>query len=194
MGASARFATRIVWTLDQRRALIQSLYTGVPVGNIIVSKLPFRAGNPYHYRVIDGKQRIETVRAFAASEFTVPGWWFTHDLTVRRSGEITWEDLTDSGHRHFTMATPLPALELDAANEWLGRDEYGKRGRRKRSDAEILAAEAEVYLLVNGGGTMQSESDMARAAEVASGRPSDTKKWSEASDLGLRQRSPRRDP
>lgn len=35
-----------------------------------------------------------------------------------------------------------------------------------------LQAEAELYLLVNGGGTGQSEEDMARAARVAAGHQS----------------------
>jgi hypothetical protein len=39
--------------------------------------------------------------------------------------------------------------------------------RRRRNEAEILAAEADLYLLVNFGGVPQTDADRARAQEVA---------------------------
>ena len=158
-----------VWTLDQRRALIQSLYMGLPVGAVIVAKLPFRDGSPIAYRVVDGKQRIEAVRAFAAGGFDVPGWWFRDGDVDRVSpdGTVGWDDLSRPCRLNFDMRMQLPALEFDSEHEYLGRDDAGRARWRKRTDEEMLRAEAALYLLVNGGGAAQTAEDLARAAEVA---------------------------
>lgn len=159
-----------VWTVEQRRALIKSLYMGVPVGAVIVSKLPFRRGTQYAYRIVDGKQRIEAIRSWVNDEFDVPGWWFAPEYIERPGDEVKWSDLTSRGHRRFEIGTQLAGLEFDAENEFLGFGPNGKRLWRQRSDDEILRVEAELYLLVNGGGTAQTDTNMARAAEVARGQ------------------------
>lgn len=160
-----------IWTLDQRVALIKSLYMGLPVGTIIVSVLPFRKGNPYSYRVVDGKQRVETVRMFAADEFAIPSAWLRDDDAPPRPVDewASWSDMSDRFHRWFDMGAQLPALEFKPDEEWMGRDASGKGIWRSRSDAEILRAEAELFALINGGGTPQTEDDMARAALIAEG-------------------------
>jgi len=172
----APYQRRSVWTKEQRRNLIKSLFMGLPVGSVTVSKLPWRDYLPEtqpNYRVVDGKQRIETVRAFANNGFSVPASWFRPDALTDAavaSGktEVTWDDLSIFTQRKFKMGTPLPASEFDASREYLGRDENtGEWITRDRSDEEILRAEAELYGLLNGGGTPQTDHDMARARAVA---------------------------
>lgn len=157
-----------VWTLDQRRALIKSLVMGLPIGSVITSKIPYqRAGASY--RVIDGKQRIETVRAFERGDFTVPGWWFRSTECEHRAGEVAYPGLTVVGQRHFDNQM-MGELLFDAITEWTHAPgtERGWRTRTRTAD-EVLRAEAELYGLVNGGGTAQTDEDMARAAVVARG-------------------------
>jgi hypothetical protein len=95
---SAPYQRDSVWTVDRRRNLIRSLLMGLPIGNIILSHLPYRGGSPYSYRVIDGKQRIETLRMFANDEFSVPGDWFTDTKTGESiaKDEVVWSDLSPS--------------------------------------------------------------------------------------------------
>lgn len=166
---AAPYQRASVWTLDQRVALVKSLLMGLPTGAIITSALPSAASGP-SYRVVDGKQRIETVRAFAAGEVPIPAWWVRQDdRTVGANGQLTWADLTDRGRRVFSMR-PLPELLFQGETEFTGPRGDGKGWHtRRRSADELLIAEAELYGLINGAGTAQTAEDMARAAAVAEG-------------------------
>src|ERR1035437_2696500 len=116
-----------VWTDEQRRDLIKSLHMGLPVGAVTVSKLPWRNYLPNTqkgYRVVDGKQRIETVRAFANDEFSVPAFWFRSGalsdaaVAVDRKA-VTWSNLSIASQRRFDMNMSLPAHEFQAETEYL---------------------------------------------------------------------------
>lgn len=163
-----------VWTTDQRCALIKSLYMGLPVGSIIVSALPYTA-EPYHWRIVDGKQRIEAIRAFASDDLEIPYRWLRAedidpDLDADEDSMVLYSALSLRFRRHFEMTASMPALEFRPEQEWLGRDASGKALWRMRSTAEILVAEAEVYGLINGAGTAQTETDMERARSIAEHR------------------------
>lgn len=163
-----------VWTLEQRQALVKSLYMGLPVGAVIVSVLPFRSGGA-SWRVVDGKQRVETVRMFIGGEFSVPAEWFRDDDLDRPCAEmVTFGELTGRGQRTFTMGRQLPALEFKGENEWHGTNDDGTQRWVRRTDDELLLAETELYLLVNGGGTPHSEDDLRRAAGLIASRSGTT--------------------
>lgn len=169
-----------VWSLEQRRSLIRSLLLGVPVGSMVISLLPYREKRP-SYRVVDGKQRIEALQAFYHGGFAVPGWWFDlecFDDPAARVRDVTSADLNRLGmHRIFER--PLPVLEFKGDLEWTKNPDYDptrerdKDGNRlyltrRRSDEEIVQAEADLYLLINFGGVAQTDADRARAASLAS--------------------------
>ena len=159
-----------VWSTEQQQALIKSLLMGVPVGAVIVSVLDTTPGHPV-YRVIDGKQRIEAVRAWMAGRLAIPGWWLPAEQLSggedARAGAVTWDGLTGFARRLFHTSTPLPALEFDGRREWLGRDSDDRPRWRERTPEEVLRAEAEVFMLVNSAGTAQDRPTLARAAAVA---------------------------
>lgn len=165
---SAPYQRGSVWTTGQRRALIRSLYMGVPVGAVIISVLPYT--EPYDYRVVDGKQRIEAARAWYTDEFGVPGWWFRErDVQDRALPDARFSDLTQQGRRVFGMHASLPALQFNGQVEYLGQRPDGKGWiTRDRTPEELLRAEAELYGLINGGGTPQTPEDMDRAAALSS--------------------------
>ncbi|KAB1645441.1 hypothetical protein F8O06_04880 [Pseudoclavibacter sp. CFCC 14310] len=98
--------------------------------------------------VIDGKQRIETMRAWASDEFSVPADWFDDkDITpeaVDSDGMVTMSGLSARGRRRST-GWPMPAVQ---------------------TSVRTLAAEAEVFRLLNSAGTHQTDEDMAHAAHV----------------------------
>lgn len=144
-----------VWTDQQRRDLMQSFLSGVPVGAVIVNQRSYTTsenervfGAPHIYAVIDGKQRIETIQAFHRGEFSVPAdWWEDRSIDPTRvsaDGTVTYGDLTDYGQRRFDMF-PIPT---EVAN------------------VKSLRAEAAIFRLVNTGGTDQTDDDIARAAVV----------------------------
>lgn len=156
-----------VWTGDQRRNLIRSLLMGIPTGTVIVAEQPIAVTR--FKRVLDGKQRIEAVRVFAAGELEVPGMWFAADdlaAGTDRSGDITFPDLSDRGRRHFEHR-PFPHLVFQSHTETTADPATGRYRHRTRSPEEALAAEAQVYELINFGGVAHTDEDRARAAAAA---------------------------
>ena len=155
-----------VWTADQRIALVKSWAMGVPVPPVILNDrdtpgwaaemgpLSYEDDDVRTWAVVDGKQRIETAIAWHAGELAVPASWFPagHVAVVVDTADgpyVTYAGLSPSWQRRLGTTCMLPVIEAKLPS---------------------LQAEAELYLLVNGGGTGQSGADMARAARIAGGR------------------------
>lgn len=139
-----------VWTLDQRRALVKSLLMRIPIGAVLINHRGYETAKIY--AVVDGKQRIETLRAFAEDGFTVPADWFDAEDVCETSYEegqsmVGYSGLTRRGQRSFENCA-VACLEAQVKGE---------------------QAEAEIFLLVNSSGTSQTEEDL-RRAEVVAGR------------------------
>jgi len=140
-----------VWTLEQRQALIKSMLRQIPIGSVLVNDR--WAVNDYQgefgYAIVDGKQRIETLRGFVADEFAVPADWFEdkHIVETNDDGTLVYSQLSEVAHRMIGN-WPVPTLE---------------------AQEPTIEAEAELFLLINGGGTAQAPEDMARAQSVARG-------------------------
>ncbi|MFG2210948.1 DUF262 domain-containing protein [Streptomyces sp. NPDC048638] len=152
-----------VWTEDQRVALIRSWLTGTPTGVVILNDRstpewkdangydPTERGEAMH-ACIDGKQRITTTYRWYDDELAVPASWFPRDnLTVT-------EETDDGPYVRFSGLTQAARLK------------FANRAHLSVALAKVatLTEEAEIYVLVNGGGTPQSEADMDNAARVAS--------------------------
>lgn len=155
-----------VWTLDQRIALIKSWLMGVPIPALIVNDRAnpgweategsvFGDGRAETFlpmwAVVDGKQRLETARLWFAGELAVPASWFSPEQidrthTTDDGPYVTHGELAIVTRRHISHNWHLPMIEAKLPS---------------------LMAEAELYLLVNGGGTAQSEMDMDRARGIA---------------------------
>lgn len=134
-----------VWTVGQRQALIQSLLRGIPIGSVIYNERPITKGK--FIAIIDGKQRVECIRAFVDNEFSVPAWWFDEHEVTSREGEATFNDLTIVGQRRIQML-PMPGLQ---------------------AHVDSIEDEARIYDLINTGGTAQTDADIANARAVAGG-------------------------
>lgn len=151
-----------VWTEDQRVALVKSWIMGVPIPAIIINDRATSGwaeqmgesvyeDNAKIWAVVDGKQRIETAIMWFSGDLAVPASWFPADraettVDTDDGPYVTYNGLTIRGQRLFGNNAMLAVVE---------------------SRLPSLTAEAELYLLVNGGGTAQTEDDMARAAQVA---------------------------
>lgn len=151
-----------VWNEDQKIALIRSWLTGTPTGVVIFndrSTPEWKAANGYDpidrdeamYACIDGQQRISTAQAWFASELAVPASWFDPaDVeTTEDTADgpyVRWSGLTLPRQRHFANRAHLTVATARVAT---------------------IQEEAAIYLLVNGGGTPQTDADMLNAARVA---------------------------
>jgi hypothetical protein len=152
-----------VWTVDQQIALVKSWAMGVPVPAVILNDrdtpawaedmgpLDYGADDVRTWAVVDGKQRIETAVAWYAGMLAVPASWFptSHvEATVHTADGpyVVYTGLSRPWQRRLGTSCMLPVVEARLPS---------------------LRAEAELYLLVNGGGTGQSEEDMTRAVRIA---------------------------
>lgn len=153
-----------VWTYEQRIMLIRSWLMGIVIPSITVNDRTgpdWKAahdgldatdlGEPW-MAVIDGKQRLETAYAWFTDDLLVPASWFPakdvmsveYDQGVglcTSYGGLTRSAQLHIGHQfRFPMVTArVPTVEDEAA----------------------------IYLLINGAGTAQTETDLARAASIA---------------------------
>lgn len=145
-----------VWTDEQRLLLIYSILSGTPIPALIVNRRPENMwfGQDQDrlpiYAVIDGQQRLTTVRMFMEDALAVPASWFPADrIEVTEATEdgpyVRYCGLAVRGRRFFERK-PAPLAE---------------------ATLRTVADEAAVYLRVNGAGTPQSDEDMTRAGEIA---------------------------
>lgn len=149
-----------VWTTDQRIALVESWLRGLPAGVVILSNRgteKWRKGtgrDPYEtglglWAVIDGKQRLTTACMWFAGEFSVPASWLPAEFV---------ETTEDGPYVRHTG--------LSVVGQRFTRSRFGLLVAETK-DCATEADEARFYLLVNGGGTQQTDADMANAARVA---------------------------
>lgn len=145
-----------VWTTEQRMMLIFSMMSGTPIPALIVNKRPSRmwfdadGGRLPVAAVIDGQQRITTVRMYMEGDLAVPASWFPAEHVIET------EDTDDGPYvRYYGLARRAQ------------RDVENRPVPVAEAHLTTVAAEAEVYLRVNGSGTPQTTEDMARAATVA---------------------------
>ncbi|MER7487995.1 DUF262 domain-containing protein [Streptomyces sp. NPDC126497] len=152
-----------VWTLDQRIALVESWLRGLPAGVVILAdrgtELWRKANGVDVYEtgkgiwaVVDGKQRLTTAIMWLAGEFAVPASWFPAEFVE------TTEDTEDGPYVRYTGLTLVGQRRIELRTSLLVAE---------TKDCATVADEARFYLLVNGGGTQQTDDDMANAARVA---------------------------
>lgn len=141
-----------VWTEQQRVALVRSVLMGLPIGSITLNERPDPAVDEPLYAAVDGKQRIEALRAFVDSEVRVPAHWFEDADIANPAGDeittVTYAELTQRGRLRFERM-PVAITHASVAT---------------------IAEEAEIYDLINTGGTPQTDDDIANARAVAEGR------------------------
>lgn len=150
-----------VWTEDQQVALVKSWLLGIPVPAVILndrSNADFirTHGDPgeQYLACIDGKQRIETAIAWFTGRLAVPASWFPAERiaeggpTDTEDGTyVTFDGLTTPGRRLMGNRAAMPVVMAKVGS---------------------IAEEADLYLLVNGGGIPQTDADMDNAARYAS--------------------------
>ena len=145
------------WSDQQRIDLMRSWLQGVPVPAVVLNERmgpAWRRADPrmhVNYAVVDGRQRLETALAWQAGQLAIPASWLPADW-------IRTTDDTDDG----------PYLRVT------GLHNPRRVGRLMdlpcvRAQVSTVAAEAALYLLVNGAGTPQSTVDLARATAITAG-------------------------
>ena len=69
-----RYQRKLVWTLEEKQRLIESLLKKYPIPAVLVAE---REGAPGHYEIIDGLQRLHAIFSFIENSFpTLEGRYF----------------------------------------------------------------------------------------------------------------------
>ena len=141
-----------VWTAEQRVAIIKSLFMGLPIGAIVVNNRGYDSAKVY--AVVDGKQRMETLRAFSNNEFAVPAEWFERKdviesfIDVDDVEKVFLKGLAIVVSRRYNN---FPVASIEAS-------------------VKTIAEEAELFGLLNSGGTDQTAEDLRKAEQIAKGK------------------------
>lgn len=69
-----RYQRKLVWSIEEKRAFIDSLKSGYPVPLFLFAELPH--GSETIFEIIDGMQRLNAIFAFLEGEFDVGGKYF----------------------------------------------------------------------------------------------------------------------
>ena len=69
-----RYQRKLVWTVEEKRALIDSILRDLPVPLVLVAAIS--GEQPYVYEIIDGMQRLNAIFAFIENEYYVDGKYF----------------------------------------------------------------------------------------------------------------------
>lgn len=105
-----------VWTLEQKVALIESIWNRLPIGSYVVNRVEAAGyGSPADNLLLDGQQRITALLDYVADAFPVMGY--------------RWSELTDADQKTFSMI-PMGYLEckltdMDQIEEVYNRLAYG---------------------------------------------------------------------
>lgn len=158
MTLDAAYQRGSVWSLEQRRNLVRSWMTGLPIPALIVNRRYRPAfvhprGESFEWAAIDGKQRLQTAVAWFFGDLSVPASWFPDELvheTVQTDDGpyVTHAGLDLVGQRYTSNRFLIPVAE---------------------ASVDTVADEAAIFGLVNGAGVPQSDDDLERAARIARG-------------------------
>ena len=71
-----RYQRKLVWSIEEKQAFIDSLIKGYPIPLIMVSKIQNKYYAEDYFEVLDGLQRLNAITSFMEGDFPVNGKWF----------------------------------------------------------------------------------------------------------------------
>lgn len=103
------FQRGLVWTVQQKVKLIESLYMGLPVGSIVWNQT--RTGGPCDAWLLDGQQRVTAIVGWLSGDFAVSGW--------------RYPDLPEIERRHFDRIG-IENIQTEIEDEATCREVYDR--------------------------------------------------------------------
>lgn len=110
------YQRRLRWTNKKRSLLIESFLLNIPVPPVFLFERDYNA-----YEVIDGRQRIETIRAFLSNDFPLSGLEYWPELDRKRFNDLP--QVLQKG----LLRRSLSAVVLLAETRGIGSDEIDVR-------------------------------------------------------------------
>jgi hypothetical protein len=110
------YQRRLRWTNKKRSLLIESFLLNIPVPPVFLFEHDYN-----EYEVIDGRQRIETIRAFLSNDFALTSLEYWPELDRKRFNDLPL--VLQKG----LLRRSLPAVVLLAETRGVGADEIDVR-------------------------------------------------------------------
>lgn len=110
------YQRRLRWTNKKRSLLIESFLLNIPVPPVFLFEHDYN-----EYEVIDGRQRIETIRAFLSNDFQLTSLEYWPELERKRFNDLP--AVLQKG----LLRRSLPAVVLLAETRGIGTDEIDVR-------------------------------------------------------------------
>ena len=136
-----RYQRKLVWTLDEKRALVDSVLHRYPIPLILLAYTTNDDGSK-QYEILDGMQRLNALFNFIENEFDVNGKHFDVEQLSRakqlaqdgaikaiRDPNLLLDSRLCANYLDYTLAvTEFPAIDDEAVNEVFGRiNSYGRQ-------------------------------------------------------------------
>lgn len=143
-----------VWSAEQNYGLIRSILMGIPIPAITVAeRSKVRGGDfvdqPYHYAIIDGKQRLTTMLSYVNGSFALPRGYIPSKYLPETYKEAYFiSELAGYGAQHHINNYALPVNSIRTTT---------------------LKQEAEIYLLLNQTHVSHTTSDFEVAQAILNG-------------------------
>lgn len=94
-----KYQRSYVWTQREQQNFFKSILSGYPVGHISLEEIPYHYGSEYTYEVVDGKQRLTTLKMF-----------FNGDIPIYIEGhKVFYQELSRQDQRKFKSHV-IPAI------------------------------------------------------------------------------------
>lgn len=113
----------LVWKLKQKQDLIMSVLIDNPIGDFVFKETKSHLGATFHYSIIDGQQRINTLREFVTNQFPMEDGRFFSDL-------LYWDQRRVFERRVMYYTVPNASLEVEI-DIYLGRNKGGTAHTKK---------------------------------------------------------------
>ncbi|WP_217360046.1 DUF262 domain-containing protein, partial [Anabaena sp. UHCC 0253] len=84
--ANRRYQRKLVWTIEEKRAFIDSILQGFPVPIILLAET--EKDKKSVFEIIDGMQRLNAITAFIEGEFDIEGKYFDLQTMVESKSRL----------------------------------------------------------------------------------------------------------
>lgn len=89
--ANRRYQRKLVWTIEEKRAFIDSILQGFPVPIILLAET--EKDKKSVFEIIDGMQRLNAITAFIEGEFDIQGKYFDLQTMIESKSRLDQEKL-----------------------------------------------------------------------------------------------------
>lgn len=148
-----RYQRKLVWTIGEKQALVDSVLHGFPIPLILLAYTSHSDGSK-SFEILDGMQRLNALFSFIENRFAVDGSFFDVSQLARAqqlADEGAFEVETEkerllspiqcANYLDYTLAvTEFPATDDSAVNEVFGRiNAYGRQlSAQERRQAGVV--------------------------------------------------------